>query len=351
MIRKVSGGVITTVAGQAGLGGSLTGGGGPALDATLNAPSALAVDAGGSLYISDTGNNVIRKVSGDPSHIITTIVGSGVAGYSGDNKAATNARLNAPGFLTLDGTGVLTFVDSGNTVIRQVNATGAVLGFPHTPAGSTSTADITISNIGNEPLHLTSISYSANFQRGSGGSCSTTSPLAGGESCTLPVTFAPSIGGETSGTVTVLSNNLNQNPTLTPFGPAQQTINVFSESKGLYFVPIAPCRVVDTRRAAGPFGAPFLSGGTSRDFAIRNSASCPGAIPANADVQAYSLNVTAVPHGKLSWLSVYPAGTTRPGVSALNSYDGRTKAMLQSSLLLSLTRIARLPFTQPTTQT
>lgn len=88
----------------------------------------------------------------------------------------------------------------------------------------------------------------------------------------------------------------------------------------LRFVPVTPCRVVDTRLAAGPFGGPGLSG-TSRDFAIP-SGGC--GIPASA--AAYSLNVTVVPQGSLSYLTIWPAGQAQPYVSTLNSVDGRVKA-------------------------
>ncbi len=92
-------------------------------------------------------------------------------------------------------------------------------------------------------------------------------------------------------------------------------------TNGLRFVPVAPCRIADTRNANGPFGGPFLSVGTSRDFAVQNSG-C--GIPGTA--QAYSLNVTAVPRGGLSYLTVWPTGTAQPTSSTLNSLDGRIKA-------------------------
>jgi hypothetical protein len=94
-----------------------------------------------------------------------------------------------------------------------------------------------------------------------------------------------------------------------------------SNSSPLQFVPVAPCRVADTRNAAGPLGGPSLSSGATRDFPVTSSA-C--GIPASA--RAYSLNVTAVPRGALGYLSAWPAGTSRPLVSTLNSVDGRIKA-------------------------
>ncbi|MGA3210479.1 MAG: protease pro-enzyme activation domain-containing protein [Terriglobales bacterium] len=88
------------------------------------------------------------------------------------------------------------------------------------------------------------------------------------------------------------------------------------------FVPVTPCRVVDTRNADGPFGGPELTGGTSRSFTIP-SGPCTG-IPTTA--VAYSLNVTVVPPAPLGYLTIWPAGEGQPVVSTLNSLDGRIKA-------------------------
>ena len=89
----------------------------------------------------------------------------------------------------------------------------------------------------------------------------------------------------------------------------------------LRFRPVTPCRVVDTRNAPGAFGGPAITGGSSRSFAIPQG-SC--SIPAAA--RAYALNVTAVPRGALSYLTIWPTGSSMPVVSTLNSPDGRTKA-------------------------
>ena len=87
------------------------------------------------------------------------------------------------------------------------------------------------------------------------------------------------------------------------------------------FVPVTPCRIADTRSAAGPFGGPGLPRQTSRDFAIPNSA-C--GIPSTA--VAYSLNVAVVPSGTLGFLTLWPTGQTQPLVATLNSFDGRIKS-------------------------
>jgi DNA-binding beta-propeller fold protein YncE len=87
------------------------------------------------------------------------------------------------------------------------------------------------------------------------------------------------------------------------------------------FIPVTPCRVVDTRNPEGTFGGPPIPGGTYRSFPIPQG-SCD--IPSAA--AAYSLNVTAVPHGPLSYLTIWPAGQPQPLASTMNSLDGRIKA-------------------------
>jgi hypothetical protein len=92
-------------------------------------------------------------------------------------------------------------------------------------------------------------------------------------------------------------------------------------TSALAFYPVTPCRVADTRNPTGPLGGPTMSGGTSRAFPVQASA-C--GIPATA--QAYSLNVTAVPHGSLGYLTLWPTGEAQPYVSTLNSPTGEVVA-------------------------
>jgi len=94
-----------------------------------------------------------------------------------------------------------------------------------------------------------------------------------------------------------------------------------SPAAGLRFVPVGPCRVADTRNPDGPFGGPTMTAGSTRSFAIPQS---PCNIPSTA--QAYSLNVTAVPDGPLSYLTLWPSGQTQPFVSTLNSLGGSVVA-------------------------
>ena len=89
----------------------------------------------------------------------------------------------------------------------------------------------------------------------------------------------------------------------------------------LSFYPVTPCRVADTRGAQDEFGGPEMTGSTARSFTVPASA-CH--IPSNA--AAYSLNVTVVPDGVLSYLTAWPTGSPQPQVSTLNSFDGAVVA-------------------------
>jgi len=132
-IRKVDGGtgIITTVAGSTTAYGADTGGysgdGGPATSAELYRPIGIHVDASGNIYIADYMNNRIRKVDGETS-IITTVAGTGTAGYNGDDQPATSAKLNWPEDVELDASGNIYITDTWYTPrIRKVDsATGII---------------------------------------------------------------------------------------------------------------------------------------------------------------------------------------------------------------------------------
>ena len=160
-----------------------------------------------------------------------------------------------------------------------------------------------------------------------------TSPTSG--SSGAPVTIlGTNLAGATSVTfngipATINSNTGSEITTAVPTGATTGTVQVttpggvltsntdFQVIGPIQFVPVTPCRLVDTRQTGGP-----IQGGTSRNFTIPQLGNC--GIPTSA--ASYSLNATVVPHGVLGYLTIWPEGEIQPYVSTMNSYDGRTKA-------------------------
>ncbi len=134
-IRKISpNGIISTIAGIGPVEvpgvepppntSDYSGDGGLATQARLNFPADLLVTSGGELYIADTENHRVRKV--DTQGVITTLVGNGQNGFSGDGGPATAASLSRPHGLSLDATGALFIADTGNHRVRKVTPDGVI---------------------------------------------------------------------------------------------------------------------------------------------------------------------------------------------------------------------------------
>jgi len=122
-IRKVtSAGIISTVAGDGTSG--FNGDGGSASSAQLCCPNGVAVDSSGDLYIADTSDHRIRIVT--PAGIIKTVAGNGTAGFSGDGGPATSAQLNFPSGIAADSAGNLYIADTYNLRVRRVNPAGII---------------------------------------------------------------------------------------------------------------------------------------------------------------------------------------------------------------------------------
>lgn len=114
--------IISTAAGTGAAG--FSGDGGPAPSATLSFPAGLATDAQGAFYIADSSNHRIRRVGTDG--VISTVAGTGTAGFSGDGNAATSAQLSSPQGVWVDSAGTLYIADTYNQRIRKVNSAGII---------------------------------------------------------------------------------------------------------------------------------------------------------------------------------------------------------------------------------
>ena len=129
-VRRVDpSGTITTVAGT-GFAGYGQGDGGPAMQAELNLPTTLALDAQGGILVAEMGERRVRRI--DPDGTISTIAGDGGSGYDGDNKPATEASLTKPTGLAVTRAGDVLIADQGDQRVRRVDPSGVI----HTIAGN-----------------------------------------------------------------------------------------------------------------------------------------------------------------------------------------------------------------------
>ncbi|QDK81764.1 hypothetical protein EXU85_25395 [Spirosoma sp. KCTC 42546] len=220
-IRKVTtGGTITTVAGTGTNG--FDGDNGPATSAQLNTPSEVAIDGNGNLFIDDTFNHRIRKVT--PDGTITTIAGTGSQGFSGDNSAATSAQLNAPFGVAVDGTGNLFIADQANNRIRKVSAPASVSVSPANPTAVCAGSNFSLTATA---LGFTPASYSWSSQP-SGLTASGATPTFTAPSVANPTTYTLTVtatdGTETAtASVTLLVNALPV-ASLTSSGPLNASV-------------------------------------------------------------------------------------------------------------------------------
>lgn len=121
--RIASTGAVSTIAGTGAAG--YTGDGGVATEARLNIPVSVAVDASGNTFVADTSNHRIRRVDA-VTRVITTFAGTGEAGFSGDNGPAARAQLFQPRQVMFDGAGNLLIADSGNSRVRRISPAGVI---------------------------------------------------------------------------------------------------------------------------------------------------------------------------------------------------------------------------------
>ena len=205
-IRKVTpAGIISTVVGD-GVSG-YTGDNGAAATAELSYPFGVAFDIGGALYISDRGNYVFRKV--DTGGTITTLAGNGSFGFSGDGGPATSAQFLQADTMVVDGKGLIYITDTFNHRIRTVDVTiPPTLDFGTLNVGQTSAAQsVGLSNVGNAPLNFVGFSEPTNFQSATVGNDCVAGAFVVGASCRVGVAFAPTVAGNPlTGTLFIFDN-------------------------------------------------------------------------------------------------------------------------------------------------
>jgi len=367
VIREVSSSDISTVAGSRNYGNG--GDGGVATSAQFSSPYDVAVDSSGDVYVTDLG--LIRMLvpqsgarallsvteglpasatAGQSTFFLVQVANNPTAGPTSGTVTVTETVSSGMTLVSMSGTG---WTCSGNACTRSdVLSPGS--GYPSI------TVNVNISAIaGSQVTNQVVVSGGNSAATNAGGAIpilgaapaapvlvspangSTGAPLAAnltwnaasgatsyevyfGALATPPL--VTTTAGTSSAAIGLAANTTYywQIVAQNSFGSAASATWSFTTGSAaavLRFVPVTPCRVVDTRGAAGTFGGPTLAARTSRSFPIPSSG-C--GIPATA--QAYSLNVTVVPPGPLSYLTLWPAGEAQPLVSTLNSFGGTVVA-------------------------
>jgi hypothetical protein len=275
VVRKVSGGTISTIAGNAQQQG-FYGDNGTASSAGLDTPTGVVVDATGKVYVADSNNHRVRLLSGAT---LSTFAGNGTATYSGDGGAATSAAIAFPLGVSLDAMGNILVADSNNHVIRRIGSTGTITtiagegdqgffgdaGGPNaavldTPSGvlplngnvyiadlnnqrirsTTATLlmfasqivgtqspvqSVTITNSGNAALTLSSVAPSSpSFALAPSGTCGVTFPISvpASMSCALDVVFDPLAVGLINASFSIVNNAAGSPQLITVTGTGLQ---------------------------------------------------------------------------------------------------------------------------------
>ena len=249
-----------------------------------NYPIALALDSqSNKIYVANSGSNNATVIDG------ATLSTTNVATGQSPSAIAVNPLTNKI-YIANNQSGTVTILDGATLATTTV----AVAGLPSAVA-----VDTTANNI-----YVTNFVWDGQLSIIAGGTNSTSSLEVGAFPAALdvnPVSGTVYVANSGSNTVSIVAAAISSNP--------------------LRFLPLTPCRVVDTRWANGSLGGPTLAASTPRSFPIPAS-NC--GVPASA--AAYSLNVTVVPQQYLGFLTVWPTGQAEPAISTMNSWDGRTKA-------------------------
>jgi uncharacterized repeat protein (TIGR01451 family) len=224
----VSGGTITTVAGNGNC--CYSGDGGKATSARLDAPSGVAVDSSGNLYIADTSGERVRVVLAGGT--IATLAGIGSYGYTGDGGSAAGAMFRYPYAIALDGAGNVAVVDQSNNAVRLLTPTGAqpVLSIQSTHGGAfaqggSDTYTVTVSNAAGAgptngtvtvtempPAGLSLVSMAGFGWNCSAAACTRSDTLNGGSSyspITVTVNVAPAAPSQLTNQVTASGGGAN----------------------------------------------------------------------------------------------------------------------------------------------
>ncbi|MGD0908065.1 MAG: choice-of-anchor D domain-containing protein, partial [Candidatus Acidiferrales bacterium] len=308
---------------------TLTNSGGLALH--LAASNAVSIGAPGNaasdFAVVSTGTTCVNGFTVPALGGTCNIVLAFTPGATGARSATLTVTDNASPTtqtVTLNGTGI--------APLASLNPS-TTLSFGNQLVTITSAQQIvTLTNSGTDVLKLATVAINpastnaSDFAivSGAGTTCTAGATIgftAPSNTCTVALTFTPAAAGLRGPATLNFTDNSGevtgsvQSITLSGTGQAP--------SAALRYVPVTPCRLVDTRTTPdGQFAGPSITGGTSRNFTISQNTTCN--IPSTA--AAYSLNVAVIPSGSLGYLTLWPAGQTQPVVATVSSIDGRVRS-------------------------
>jgi len=331
-IREVAAatGLIDTVAGGAVCGFS---GDGPATENLLYYPTDVISDANGNLFIADASNQILRWVS--PAGVMTTFAGTqGVAAFGGDGGPATAADFYYPTGIAQDASGNFLVSDQNNLRIRNISAFAALgtsagsLTFGLVAVGSTSPpAALTLSGVG--PLTIGAILISGPFAEAD--NCG--SSLPNGQACTVYVYFRPTGSGAGAGTLTVENNGYFNGATVVNLEGTGTAILVtgapvaFGNQLEKTTSPVNSVTIANKGKTGIVMGAIALSETT--DFAI-SSNTCPASGSTLAAGAACAVGLTFTPEStgaKKGVLSIGDSDPTSPQLAGITG-TGTSKVSL-----------------------
>lgn len=212
----------------------------------LVAPTSVAVDAAGDLYIADSGANLIYTLYASTTSSgggISAVVGTGVPGDTGDGLAGNLAEINTPTSIALDGSNNLFLIDQGNSALRGLSYPIPTLTFPPTLVNQASAPiQQSITNFGNSDLNLTTAIVITGAQFTLDPSSTTCgNSITKGTTCDIGVIFTPTAPGPVTGSIKVTSNAsdspqiINLIGTGLPIAPPSFTIPAETEVYGQPF--------------------------------------------------------------------------------------------------------------------
>ena len=345
-VRKVtvSTGIITSVAGDGD--GGYSGDGSQALSAEIGAQG-IALDHAGNLYISGF-SNAVREVSASTG-VITTIAGNGYYGYNGDGNSATAAELAYPSGIALDASGNLYIADSDNYRIRKVTfqsppavtLSSTSLAFGGVPLGTTSASQlVTLTNTGATALAITSIAVTGTNASSFvfGNSCGTS--VAAGASCTIHGHFAPTLPGAQTAAITLTDNAPGSPQAIALTGMGADTtasLSVSSLSFGVVKVGTTTASqqltLTNTGTAALLIGGITVTGPGASSFVFGNTCGSSVAVGANCIIHGHFAPVSQ--GAMTAAITIYDSVSGMPQSVALSGTGVNPTTVTLSSTSLS----------------